>query len=129
MQKVPLNSTKCSPSTEDNSSSATKQIPCILRNVEVHDCVHYSLPLDHIPSQINPVHTLPAYFSKSILILSLHLCFGLQSGLFPSCFPIKDTQSFLIAFKHATFPANLTLLHFATQIICGEQYKPQSSST
>jgi len=35
------------------------------------------------PDQLNPVHTLPLYFSTINLIVSFHLRLGLPSGLFP----------------------------------------------
>jgi hypothetical protein len=55
---------------------------------------HKSPPLVPILSQINSVHILPSYFIKSVLFLSLNLCLGLPSGLFPSRIPIKAPYAF-----------------------------------
>jgi hypothetical protein len=51
--------------------------------------------------QINPVHTIPSYLSK-ILVVSTHLCLGLSSGFFYSGFPTKIIYTFLP--MYATFP-------------------------
>jgi hypothetical protein len=53
-----------SPSWEANSHSASQEISCILWNPKVHYCVHMSLPLAHILSQMHPVHTFPSSFPK-----------------------------------------------------------------
>jgi len=55
---------KQSPSWEANSHSASQEILHLLWNLKVHYCVHNSLPLFPILSQMHSVHTLPPYFPK-----------------------------------------------------------------
>jgi len=52
------------PSWEPNSHSASQEIPHLLCNPKVHYCVHKSLPVVHIPSQMNPAHIFPPHFPK-----------------------------------------------------------------
>jgi hypothetical protein len=61
--------------------AATQELPSILWNPKVHYRVHKSPPLAPILIQIAPVHTIPSSL-RSILILSIHLCIVLPSGLF-----------------------------------------------
>ena len=63
--------------------------------------------------------------SRSILILSSHLCLGSPSGLFPPDFPTKILYAILAS---NTFPAHLILPDSVTQIIFGEEYRSVSSS-
>jgi hypothetical protein len=58
------NSTLKSSSWEANSRLASQEIPRHLRHPKVHYRVHNSPPTVPFLSQINPIHTLPPYFSK-----------------------------------------------------------------
>jgi hypothetical protein len=53
-----------SPSWEAANCAATRELPSILWNPEVHYRVHKSLPPVPILSQIDPIHTIPSYLSK-----------------------------------------------------------------
>jgi hypothetical protein len=64
--------------------------------------------------------------SRSILILSTHICLGLPSGLLPSRFPTHILYLFLFSIR-ATCPAHIFLLAVIILITLGEQYKRNSS--
>ena len=67
-------------------------------------------------------------FTRSILILSSHLCLSLSNGLFPSGLPMKTLYMSLLSPIHATCPTNLILLNFITRTMLGEEYGSLSSS-
>jgi hypothetical protein len=81
--------------------------PSILRNPKVHYHVHKSPPLVPILSQSNPIHPIPSYLSKILLILSTYLRLGLPSGLLPSGFPTNILYAFLFSPIRVTCPAFL----------------------
>jgi len=73
-----------SATVQANDCSAGEEVSHLLWNLKFHYLVHKSLPLDHVLSQMNPVHTLTLYFLKFHVMLSFHLHLDLQSGNFPS---------------------------------------------
>ena len=66
--------------------------------------------------------------SRSVFILSSHLCLALPSGLFPSGFPTKTLYTLLLSPIRVSCPAHLILLNFITRTILSEEYTSLSSS-
>jgi len=95
---------------EANSHSAGWESSCLLWNLKIHYCVHQSLVVVPILSQINIVYILPTYSFKIHLILSFHLYLGLPSGILPSGFPTKILYVFLISPLCANAPPILSSL-------------------
>jgi hypothetical protein len=91
--------------------SPTQEFTNILWNPEVHCRVHKGSPLVPTPSQMNPVHTTPHYFSKIHLLLSAHLLIGFPSTVFLSGFSTKILYSFVFCPGRATRHVHLTTLH------------------
>jgi hypothetical protein len=98
-----------SPSREAANCAATQRLFSILWNQKVYYRVRKSPPLVRILSHMNPVHTIPSYLCKIILILSTHLRLGLSSGLFPSGFRTNTLYAFLFWPIRATCPTHLIL--------------------
>jgi len=89
-------------SSEDKSHSTSQETSWLLRKPKVHYCVHKSMSLVPILSQMNPVHTFPPYFPKIHSNIILKLCLHLLHDLFPSSFLIKILYTLLICPMHAT---------------------------
>ena len=117
------------PSWEANWFAAS-QIPRILRNLKVHYRAHKRRPPVSILGQPNPIQSIYPHPTswRPILILSIHLCLGLPSGLLPSGFPTKTLYAHLSSPIRVTCPAHLILLDFIIRTILGEEYKSFSSS-
>ena len=81
-----------------------------------------------ILSQLDPVHTPTSHFLKIHLILSYHLCLGLQSSHHPSSFPTKNLYTTFFSPIRSTGPVHLILLDFIIRTILGEEYRSLSSS-
>ena len=72
-------------------------------------------------SPIQSIYLLPNSW-RFILILSIHLCLGLPTGLLLSGFSSKTLYTPLSSTIRATCPAHLILLDFITHTILGEEY-------
>ena len=110
------------PSSQPNSSAICHEILRILWNPKVHCRVHNSLPLVHMPSQVNPVNAiLPYFLLRYMVTISSHLLTGFPSGLFPSGFPTKSLHAPLLFSIHTTCPTHHILLDLTTLIISDKQ--------
>ena len=116
------------PSWEANSFSHSQGIPRILCNPKVHYRIHKCPPPVPVLSQINPVHASISHSQRSFLILSFHLHLGLPSSLFSVRFPHQNPVYTSPLPNTCYMPRNLSLLHFITRIVFGEQYRSLSSS-
>ena len=74
--------------------------------------VHNTQPLFPVPIQINPVHFLPSYFFRSILISPSHLYLGLPVALLPSGFPYQNVYAFIFCTTRSTCSTHLIALNF-----------------
>jgi hypothetical protein len=81
-------------------------------------------------SWARPIQSTPPQpiSSRSILILSTHLCLGLSSGLFPSGFHTNNLHTFLFTPIRAACPTHVILLDLIILSILGEEYKSRNSS-
>jgi hypothetical protein len=83
-------------SWEAANCAATQEIPKISRNPRVHYRDHKSPPLVPILSQINPIHSIPSYFSKINFNTAQPPTSWFPSGLVPSDFPTNILYTFLV---------------------------------
>ena len=117
-----------SPSRDAGSSSANQEISHILQN----RMIRYPFTrASHLPissarsAQSTNSHPVPW---RVILLLSSHLCLGIQGGLFLIDFPTKTLAAPLLP-TYVQFPAYLILLDFITQIMFHEEYRSWSLSS
>lgn len=83
---------------ESGSSSASQDIPRVLKKTKVHYLTYNSPPNVSVLIYINPVHAFPSCFLRYILILYSRLHLGLPSRLFPSGFPTNIPYAFLFPY-------------------------------
>ena len=98
-----------SPSCEANRFLANKEILCILWNTKIHYRAHKCPPPVPILSQLDPVHTLTSRFLTIHLNIILPSILGLQSGPFPSDFPIETLYTPVLSPIRTTLPSHLPL--------------------
>ena len=92
--------------------------------MKIRDSRQHSLSLSNNPyPEPNQPPTLIPISSRSILILSSHLCLSLPKGIFPVGLPVKILKALLPSSILATCPVHLNLLDFITLTILGERYK------
>jgi hypothetical protein len=116
------------PSWEAANCAATRELPSILWNPEVHHRVHIRPSPVPILSQIDPIHTTPSYLSKIHFNIVHPSTSWSPSGLLPSGYPTNILYAFLLSLVRAACPAHLILLHLITLIMLGEEYKLWNSS-
>ena len=92
------------------------------RNPEVHYCPYISWPVFPIFSKIFPISRIITLLLKYILILSSRLRLDLHKGLFPSGFPAKTMDAFLVCSIRVTIPVHLSRLDLTFIIMLGEEY-------
>jgi hypothetical protein len=85
---------KQGPSSEANSSSASKEIPNIWENPTVQYRLHMSPPLVPILSQTNSLRTLSFRYFKIYFNIILQFTANYSRGLFPSRFILKTLGAF-----------------------------------
>jgi len=111
-----------SPSWEANWFAASKEIPRISRNPNVHYRTHKPPPLVPIFGQPNPVHIPTSHLLEIHPNIIHHLHLGLPSGFFPSGFPTKTLYT-----PPPHLYAPLTPYLFNVQSVIIFSYTPMSS--
>jgi hypothetical protein len=120
--------TELSSSWDAANCAATQELSNILWNPKVLHRVRKSPPLVPILSQIDRVHTVPSYNSKTYFNFVHPLRLVLFIGLFISRFPTNILYTFILSPIRATYPAHLILFDLIILIMFGEEYKLWNSS-
>jgi len=116
-----------SPSWEAKSHSAIQDIPHLLWNLKVHYCIHNSLPLVPIQSQINLIHTFPLYFPK----IHSNIIFPSMPRSFKWSRPFRFSNHNIVCISylsHAWYMHHLNHPPWIGHPKYGEAYKMWSSS-